>query len=383
MRRFLPITLLLAVVAAPAVRAEDKLYLKTSKDKPAYTAFVKQETPRGVKLDGVKQEIAADDIRDIVYLVEPISLRLKYYQAGVAKETAARASADEKKRAELLAEAIQLYEDTILQLKEDFAFAKRHAEFKVALLRSLQAQDDGEPKSLDLAITRLKEFKTKHPQSWQLSTCLKQLGQLLVERGDYADAEQTYRELAQADVADATRQEAELLSVQVSLKAGQILLKQGKQAEADQRFADAEKKLAGLHAALPKGSPQGARVQLALAECLGAAKKLPGAKKLVQEVIAATKKEDKSVKALAYNTLGFCYYLNEQWQEARWQFLWVDAVYHQDKVQHAKALYYLADIFARLGEKERGQEFLDTLRNDRQFAGLEYQRRALREGKKD
>lgn len=369
------------IAQASAVRAQDAVFTKTSKDKAAVTGFVKQESPRGVKLEGVKQEIPAEDIRDIVYHVEPTSLRLKYYNPAVQAEKDAVASTDDKKRAKHLADALQNYEDTLVQLKEDYPFAKRHLEFKVATLRVWLAQEAGDAKMLNQAVNRLRDFKSKHPQAWQLGACLKELGQLLVARGDYDEAERTYRELAQAKFADATRQDAELSAVQVAMQAGRMLLKQGKQIEAGKKFAEAEKNLSALSAALPKGSRQQVRVTLAHAECLAAAKKLPQAQKLCKDVLTTTKKEDKSLKAMAYNTLGYCYYLNEQWQEARWQFLWVDAVYNQDKGEHAKALYYLGDVFARLGEPERAQEFLDALRNDRQFAGSEYQRQALREVK--
>ena len=46
--------------------------------------------------------------------------------------------------------------------------------------------------------------------------------------------------------------------------------------------------------------------------------------------------------------------------------------------EHAKALYYLSEVFTALGEGERARECLDQL-NDSQFAGLEYQRRAQRD----
>ena len=57
----------------------------------------------------------------------------------------------------------------------------------------------------------------------------------------------------------------------------------------------------------------------------------------------------------------------------------MDVIYHQDKAEHAKSLYYLADIFAKLGEGERARECLDQLLTDQGFAGVEYQRRAAHE----
>ncbi len=89
---------------------------------------------------------------------------------------------------------------------------------------------------------------------------------------------------------------------------------------------------------------------------------------------------DKNLKASAYNALGVSYYSGEQLKEARWEFLWVDVVYNQDKAEHAKALYYLYKIFDKLDEKERAQECREAL-SDRAFTGLEWQRLLLKEAK--
>ena len=82
---------------------------------------------------------------------------------------------------------------------------------------------------------------------------------------------------------------------------------------------------------------------------------------------------DKSVKATAHNALGLSYFEAAEFKEARWEFLWVDLVYNQDKSEHAKALYYLWLTFKELGEADRAQEYLDILLTDRNFAGMEYQ----------
>src|SRR5262249_38806779 len=102
----------------------------------------------------------------------------------------------------------------------------------------------------------------------------------------------------------------------------------------------------------------------------------------LQKIIDGTK--DPSLKAAAYNALGLSYLHNrdslpDALQNARWQFLWVDVIYNQDKAEHAKALYHLWRIFRDLEEPERARECLETLLTDRQYAGLEYQRRAQRE----
>src|SRR5262249_25537591 len=95
------------------------------------------------------------------------------------------------------------------------------------------------------------------------------------------------------------------------------------------------------------------------------------AEKELQSVIDQTK--DKGVKAQAYNTLGYCYYLKDEKSKARWAFLWVDVVYKQDREEHAKALYYLERIFTSLGETDHAQACAEAL--NKHLAGREYQKR--------
>ena len=90
--------------------------------------------------------------------------------------------------------------------------------------------------------------------------------------------------------------------------------------------------------------------------------------------------KDDALRGTGHNVLGYCYYLDEKWQDARWEFLWVDVKYNKSPHEHAKALYYLADIFARLIEPELARGCRETLRGP-QFSGTDYQLRLLQESK--
>jgi tetratricopeptide (TPR) repeat protein len=237
-------------------------------------------------------------------------------------------------------------------------------EYKLAVLTARQAMDENT--DLEPAIKRLSDFKAKHVNSWQITACLQLLGRLQTETKQYKDAEQTYLELAQADVPEDVKHEAELLAAQVSARAGKHEL--------------ALKKVQALEAKLPKDSKYQGRAKVAEAECLLAGKKDAAAITMLRQLAKET--ADKNLKALAYNALGQCYYNAEQLKEARWEFLWVDVVYNQDKIEHAKALYYLSRIFDKLDEKERAQECREALITDRAFVGMEWQRLALKEATK-
>ena len=347
----------MAAVLAPSLQAQEKIFLrgKAGFDKKT----IKQETARGLVVLGAKKPIPAEDIVDIEYELLPIDIRTGVYRTARKEEDASNnPKLSEAERKANLGKALEGYQAALKGLQAGQIYAGRNLEYKIAVLMARQAQE--EERAPDQAIAKLSDFKSKHADSWQITSCLKLLARLQLEKKQYAEAEQTYKELAQANVSDVVRQEAELSAAQVSLRAGKHEL--------------ARKKLQELIAKLPKDSPFIARAQIAQAECLVAAKKPDEARKILKQIVKET--GDKGLKAAAYNALGESYAKAGMLKEARWEFLWVDVVYNQDRNEHARALYYLWWIFSQLNEPERAQECLDALLNDSQFNGLEYQRLA-------
>jgi len=345
------------VLWAGQARAQEEIIFRGKDKDESVKKSIKSESARGIIVAGAKEPIAPEIIVDVIYEVEPIDIRLSSYRPAQAAEKLANDPSKEAKRAANLADALQKYEATLKGLKPSPP-PQRHLEYKIAYLMGIQAQEGaGTPEA---AIARLIDFKNKHPDSWQLLSALKLLAALQIAKGQFADAETTYRDLAKANVADDVKLEAELGAAHVNLRGKKIAAAQGI--------------LSGLLAKLPKDSPFATRVRVAQAECLAAEKKGPEARKILGDVI--TKTRDPALKAVAYNTLGQSYFDAGMHKEARWEFLWVDVVYNQDRNEHAKALYYLMRVFEQLNENERAQECRDTLLNDRQFQGLEYQRLA-------
>jgi tetratricopeptide (TPR) repeat protein len=377
-RRLLAVLLALVGVALPAgpAAAQEKfeipkvgVYTGKSPTKPAYpTAVLVAESPRGFTLKGRKDEIPEGTVAEVIFDVRPFQVN-NLYREGIIAERKARVLPKEREAER--ARALAKYEEALAALAKlppDQSFAQTHLQYKVAALLYEQGTEEGKEAARQQAAAKLKEFKARHKQAWQLARVLRMLAQLQLDEKKYGEAEQTYRELARADVAPDVRQDAEVRAILVMMN------QEGKRDEA-------RKALEGLKTSLPAGSPPQLRARLALAESLGMtrdAKDLARAKDEVKAVLDATK--DRALRGLAYNTMGYCYYLNDQWQEARWEFLWVDVVYNQDPREHARALYYLADIFARLGEGERARECRELLRGA-QFSGTDYQRRLLQESK--
>ena len=348
------------LLGAAALKADEDIFLR-GKEKPT-KGVIKSESPRGIVVG--KDSFAAEEIVDVKYELAAVGDRIALYTPAITAEKASLDPAQEANRKKLLGEAVKKYQETFAKVGAAEKNAKRHLEYKVASLLVRQVQEDGA--APDEAIKKLKSFAANHAGGWQISHALISLGRLQLDAGDNEGAEASFQNLAALDVSEDTKLDAELMAVQVGIKNG--------------KHAESQKKLQEIEAKLPKGSRFAARARVAQAECLVAAKKLDEAETLVRSVIKDT--TDKQVKAVAHNTLGVCYFNNDgRKKEAMWEFLWVDVVYNQDKVEHAKALYHLWKIFTELGEAERAQECRETLLTNPQFAGLEYQRMAQRESK--
>ena len=342
-------------VTASVARADD-IYLKSKEKKTV--GVVKQETGLGVLVGTSKDVLPADDIIDIEYEIEPVTVRTTIYRTAVLAEKDSLDPSKESKRKELLKTALEKYEESLKKLGPGQEFARRNLAYKVATLSLRQAHEDGGP--IDVALARLNDFRTRYPDSWQITRCTRLLAQLELDAKKFKEAESLYKELAKRNVAQDVKQEAEVLAAQAVLAAG------------DHQGAEAA--LNALLKKLPKNSRNATRARIAQAECWIAAKKAPEGMKAIRQIIAGT--GDKTLKAVAYNALGKALFEANQLKAARWEFLWVDAIYNEDRVEHAKALYYLWKVFDKLGEADRAVECRETLLGDRQLADSEWYRRA-------
>jgi tetratricopeptide (TPR) repeat protein len=341
------------LLGASAILQADDVYVK-GKEKQPIKGKITKEGPQGVVV-GLKDTVPAEDIVDVVYEIEPTSANIIYQQA-VKLEKEGKTG-----------EAIKRYEDALAGVKAPLA-GKRQIEFKLIMLRIRQAQDDGEAPGKAI-VEKLRDFAKKNAQGWQINSALQTLGRLQLDAGDFDGAEDTYTRISELDaLSEDVKLDAKLLVVQVKLQAG--------------KFDEARDRLAQLKADLPKGSRFAARAQVAEAECIVAeakklkddaakVKKFDQAIKLVRDVIQQS--NDRYVKAVGHNTLGYCFMEQGQPKEAIWEFLWVDVVYNQDRMQHAKALYYLWLIFTKEGDAPKAQDCREALLQT-QFNGLEYQR---------
>ncbi len=373
LRRWLLGLAVLLVTGGSSLQAQDEIFVR-GKDK-SIKGVIKLETPKEI-IYGVKDVVQAADIADIKYsfALDSVTAR-SAYNVAFKDEKDSLDPANESKRKGLIADALKKYEDILPTITT--TIAKRHVEYKIAMLRVRQAQEDGDdPKT---AIAKLSAFtKSKFNKTgWQIGSAYQTLGRLQVEAGDFDAAADTYARIADLEaLSEDVRQDAKLSIIQVKLQAG--------------KYEEARAQLTELQSNLTKGSRFEARARVAEAECLVAetkkfkAKDDPARVKLFAQAVDLVRgvikeSNDPYVKAVGHNTLGFCYMEQGQPKDAVWEFLWVDVVYNQDRTQRAKALYHLWDLFTKDGDAARAQESRELLLQP-QFAGTEYQR-MLKEAK--
>jgi predicted negative regulator of RcsB-dependent stress response len=359
MKRFLAVWTTMAIlVMAYAACAEDEIYLR-GKDK-AIKGVVVKESAKGISLKA-GGDFPAETIDDILYEVNPVTVRLQSYRPAFNAEKDFLDPAKQKEHKKKLDEALKGYQDAAAKVQEPFA--KRHSEYKVAVLLARQAEFEG--KAPDAAIDALKKYKSKNADSWQIVPCLQLLGRLQLDQRDFDGARETYGELVGANVPDDVKQEAQLLVIQVSIRAG--------------KSAEAKSALDAFVKSLPEKSKYAVRARVIQAELQIAAKDYDGAMKMLTQ--AAKETADRELKAIIYNAKGVCLFEKQDYKAARWEFLWVDVAYNHSKAEHAKALYYLARCFDELNDQEKAQECRELLLGDRGFANSEWRARAQKETK--
>jgi predicted negative regulator of RcsB-dependent stress response len=239
-------------------------------------------------------------------------------------------------------------------------YAARQIQFKIAVLTTRLASDQA---TRTQAIRELEKFKDEHVNSWQIHSAMPLIAQLQMESEDWDKAAKTYEEMSgMVTLTLEMRREAELKVVEVFVRGKRI-------DKAEETLRKLELKAAG-------NPGYSARVKLAKADILVGQKQFDKAMPLLQEIVKTA--TDRQIKAIAHNTLGEGLFEAKKYNEAVWEFLWVDTVFNQDKNQHAKALYYLWKTFEQLPNSvERANECRDMLLTDRQFSGTEYQRKAM------
>jgi hypothetical protein len=330
---------------------------------------IQEETAAGIKLKTEKGDvmaIPAMHIRAVDYGEGIDAVGRVDYHAGDSKLDRALQESQAKRKADGLESALQAFRtlDTNDKLRR-IASVHRYFQYRIAQTTSLLAQED--TSRSDAAFKALSDYKTAFPDGWEIVPALQLLALLQEEKGDTESAGKTYATLADLPGISAD------MKMQSQLKGARLLLRALK-------FGEAEAKLKQVESALPADDPQRTFVEVYLIQTRIAQKgNLDGIQKKLEQIILRSK--DGALGALAHNALGD-YYRTKGDDQAFWEYLKVDMMYNQDKEEHAKALYFLSQLFQKPPRvnPDRAEEFLARLKSP-QFDGTLYQRLAAAEKK--
>ena len=230
---------------------------------------------------------------------------------------------------------LKLYQDLEKKVKGT-PNALRYIQYQMAMLAVDRAKDDP---SVD-AVAALNNFRTANSGGWEIMPATKALADLLEAKGDPAGARAAYEELA------ANPDAPENVQLAANLQVARLLSR-------DNKNADAEQKLKAVAAGLKADDPQRTYVQVSLAQTQVAQGNIKEAEAPLKAAVAGA--GDDHLKALAYNALGDYYLQNKQPDEAFWQYLRVDAVYNQDREEHARRSTIYGSCSRRCGPISLGR----------------------------
>jgi len=358
MRRILSLTVLasglMAATAAPiSAQEEIKVVDHVTKQEKLVKGVIDSESPEGIKIKvGAETKlIPAADIKFVLYKLGTV--KGYEYNGPFGKEAKVFDPATKPQdKPKLLAEARAEFEALAPKLTGN-VYALRFIQFKIAEIAAQQGKAD--PTQLEQAVKLLLVYKTEQDKGWELVPCLKLLAQVQEAKGDTAEAKATYQELVKiASLPKEIKQESDVLIAQLALRTG--------------KFDEAEKSLEALRTSLPPTDPQRAPVLLYLAQAQLAQSKMTDVEANIKAALNGT--TEPALKATAHNTLGDFYRKKNQNEDAFWEYLRVDALYPQERNEHAKALYYLWKLFDEVKkDKAKSQECLDKLK---MLDGTEY-----------
>jgi hypothetical protein len=333
-------------------RAQDqiKYHDRAANKDVTLEATITDETATGIKIKGAgaakEKEIAAGDIIEVYHQTNVPRIPYRAYfnrELDLNKPTL-----KETERKKVIAESLTGYRELLPKVSA-VKFAKRHVQYKIALLLAREAET--EPSQVEPAIKELTKFKTDYPNSWQIFRVAGLLADLQAKNNDLDGALKTYADLAaEESLPKEVRQEFDLQAVH--------LLIEGR------KYDLAAKKLQML--TVPESDPRAGYIKVYAALCTGVSQQpgsLDKAVAQIEEIIDKTK--DRDLKALAYNALGDCYRLNGQPRNAMWEYLKVDMVYNQNKKQLTRALEQLPKVFEELKDEKRAREYQEKLKKEK------------------
>jgi len=123
--------------------------------------------------------------------------------------------------------------------------------------------------------------------------------------------------------------------------------------ESQDRFGEAEAKYRSLGGSVRASFPEIANLaNMRAGLCMVAAKKFDAARSHFSDLLRSAGDDEWEVRAGGHLGLGLCFYAEEEYQKARYEFLKVNAVYGNTE-PHAEATYWAAKTNLKRQEKDK------------------------------
>lgn len=351
--------LMLAVTGPVAAQLQDRVSYRDPKTGKVISreGNVISESPGGITfvwgLDARKEFIPVTAIEDIRFATEPPEV----LQARIAENK------------QQWQKALGYYEQA-LKGAGKAKLAIPYIEFKILKLRALlMEQQEVDPLQRGELYRQFEQFHKKYPNAWQTLECLELMGQLRLRDGLPVD--EILAELRA--IREKFKGQPELVG-RVNLFEARALLQQAQsylRNQPDKAKEVYQQARQSLETLLKSTSDRNLRqdILISLVECKAAVGQL----KEAEADLAQLEKEAQDVrtKALVHLGRGDVYRLSGRLRDAMWEYLWVDVVYNQDRDLVARALYWLVEVFRKLGEEEKAkacQERLQTEYKDTAWA---------------
>lgn len=306
--------------------------------------------------DGRRSDIPVSDVADVIYDGEP-----------QAELNAARTAERERK----IDVALTAYSDALKKAGADKKLLRRHLEFKLAELRTAQADGGVNPAQ---AVEALRAFARSNPESRQILACYDALGRLLIASGqpvqEVSDALAQLRSKYGTDNKDVASR-CDLLRSDLLIQELQQLFSKNGQA-AKSQSTEMAKSLAQLVTIADRANQ--AELQAKQTFCQAFSDVAPAL--AAWESQLKSNADDTHSRAAIHLIRGDFHRLMGNYKEAMWDYLWVDTVYFADRAQQAKALYYLTEVFDKLGDAAKSRECKDRLQNDARLRDTRFQKMA-------
>lgn len=327
------LSLLVIMFSVSAVNAQsDRVFPKEGR---TLTGTISKVSAQGITIEtgGREVEVPATNIKMV-----------NFGQESREITTARRAISEERLNNALqILESIDAGQLDPPALAQDVEYLTAFCVVKMAL--------SGERGTLDQATTALTQFLDEGSNSYHYAEAVELLGDLLLARGVYDQAEAQYQRLISTPWPGVQQMGR--------LKVGRMQELQGKYDEALKNYQAVQQ----VESSTAESRQAKLEAQVGLARCQAFKGDFQSGITSLNKMIVEESSTNGRLFGQIYNALGNCYMKADQPKQAINAFLHTDLLFYQDPEQHAEALYRLGELFNGMSKFEESAEAREKLKS--------------------